>query len=89
MLSIEFKDKKFAKKNLLPTGNNPYEIKYYATVEEIMDVSSTRINAFDKFHIWDPNHVKYYLGKGRGNIWILRVYKLKYNKIEEYYNPEF
>ena len=71
-----FQDKKFAKNNLLPTGDNPYEVKYYATVEEVIDKPSTRIGAFNKFHIWTRDHVKNYLKGNKSKIWILRVYKL-------------
>ena len=71
-----FQDKKFAKNNLLPDGDNAYEIKYYATVEEVIDKSSTRIGSFNKFHIWTRDHVKWYLGSNNAKIWILRVYKL-------------
>ena len=71
-----FQDKEFAKNNLLPTGENPYEVKYYATVEEVIDKPSTRIGAFNKFHIWTRDHVKKYLGRETAKIWILRVYKL-------------
>ena len=69
--------KNFVKNNLLPNGQNGmYEVKYYATVEEVINKPSTRIGAFNKFHIWTSNHVKNYLGKKEAKIWILRVYKL-------------
>ena len=72
-----FSDKEFVKDNLLPAGENrTYEIKYYATVEEVIDKPSTRIGAFNKFHIWTRDHVKNYLGRKAAKIWILRVYKL-------------
>ena len=71
-----FQDKEFAKNNLLPAVDNPYEVKYYATVEEVIDKSSTRIGAFNKFHIWTRDHVKEYLGRATAKIWILRVYEL-------------
>ncbi|SDA56993.1 DUF1802 family protein [Methanobrevibacter millerae] len=71
-----FQYKEFVKDNLLPTGDNPYEVKYYATVEEVIDKPSTRIGSFYKFHIWTRNHVKDYLGRKKAKIWILRVYKL-------------
>ena len=59
-----FSDKKFAESNLLPKGGNgAYEVKYYATVEEVIDKPSTRIGAFNKFHIWTRAHVKDYLGR--------------------------
>ena len=71
-----FQDKEFAKNNLLPAGDDGYEIKYYATVEEIINKPSTRIGAFNKFHIWTRDHVKTFLGRSAANIWILRVYEL-------------
>ena len=71
-----FQDQEFAKNNLLPTGDNPYEVKYYATVEAVIEKPSTRIGAFNKFHIWTRDHVKDYLGRKPAQIWILRVYKL-------------
>ena len=71
-----FQDKEFAKNNLLPTGDDGYEVKYYATVEEVIEKSSTRIGAFNKFHIWTRDHVKEYLGRKEAKIWILRVYEL-------------
>ena len=61
----------------MPIGENrTYEVKYYATVEGVIDKSSTRIGAFNKFHIWTRDHVKNYLGGKKAKIWILRVYKL-------------
>ena len=71
-----FQDKEFAKNNLLPNGDDGYEVKYYATVEEVIDKPSTRIGSFNKFHIWTSDHVKNYLGRKEAKIWILRVYKL-------------
>lgn len=69
--------KSFVKDNLLPEGENrTYEIKYYATVEEVIDKPSSRIGAFNKFHIWTREHVKDYLGRKEAKIWILRAYKL-------------
>lgn len=69
--------KSFVKDNLLPAGENrTYEVKYYATVEEVIDKSSSRIGAFNKFHIWTREHVKDYLGRKEAKIWILRVYEL-------------
>lgn len=69
--------KNFVKDNLLPAGENrTYEVKYYATVEEIIEKPSSRIGTFNKFHIWTREHVKEYLGRKEAKIWILRVYKL-------------
>ncbi len=72
-----FQDKEFVKNNLLPEGESGnYKVKYYATVEKVIDKSSGRIGAFNKFHIWTRNHVKGYLGRNNAKIWILRVYEL-------------
>lgn len=72
-----FQDKEFVKDNLLPNGENrTYEVKYFARVEEVVEKSSARIGAFNKFHIWTREHVKNYLGRSPAKIWILRVYKL-------------
>ena len=69
--------KNFVKEYLLPVGENRnYEIKYYATLEDIIDKPSTRIGGFNKFHIWTRDHVKEYLRKKPAKIWILRVYEL-------------
>lgn len=71
----EYKD--FVKDNLLPNGENrTYEVKYFAKVDEVIEKSSSRIGAFNKFHIWTREHVKNYLGINSAKIWILRVYKL-------------
>ena len=71
-----FKDIEFVKDNLLPNGDEGYEVKYYATVEDIVDVPPTRIDTFDKFHIWTQDHVKNYLKRNNAKIWLLRIYKL-------------
>ena len=61
----------------MPKGEDgTYEIRYYATVEGVIEKPSTRIGAFNKFHIWTRDHVKDYLGRKPAQIWILRVYKL-------------
>lgn len=71
----EYQD--FVKDNLLPYGENrTYEVKYFAKVDEVIEKPSTRIGAFNKFHIWTRDHVKNYLGRNSAKIWILRVYKL-------------
>ena len=71
----EYKD--FVRDNLLPDGENrTYEVKYFAKVDEVIEKSSSRIGAFNKFHIWTRDHVKNYLGRNPAKIWILRVYEL-------------
>ena len=72
-----FQDKDFAKDNLLPAGEDgAYGVKYYATVEGLIEKPSSRIGSFNKFHIWTREHVKDYLGRKPAQIWILRVYEL-------------
>lgn len=74
-----FQDKEFVINNLLPQGENrTFEVKYYAEVDEVVEKSSARIGAFNKFHIWTREHVKNYLGRNSAKIWILRVYKLNH-----------
>ena len=75
--SFQGKYQDFVKDNLLPAGEDKkYAVKYYATVESVIEKSSSRIGAFNKFHIWTRNHVKNYLGRKPAQIWILRVYEL-------------
>lgn len=75
--SFQDEYKTFIKDNLLPEGEDrTYEVKYYATVEEVIDKSSSRIGAYNKFHIWTRDHVKNYLKGRKAQIWILRIYKL-------------
>lgn len=69
-----FREKSLLKTNLLQTRDDGYEVKYYETVEEVIDRPSTRIGAFNKFHILTRNHVKKYLGRNNSKIWILRFY---------------
>lgn len=69
--------KNFAKSNLLPKFENRiFEVKYYAEVDEVIEVPSSKIKDFDKFHIWTNDHVKSYLDRKSAKIWILRIYKL-------------
>ena len=75
--SFQEKYKSFVENNLLPaTEDKKYEIKYYAKVDEVIEKSSSRIGAFNKFHIWTRDHVKNYLNGKKAEIWILRVYEL-------------
>ena len=73
-----FTNKDFAKANALPKKEgNKTEVKYYAKVEKVIEKPSTRIGAFNDFHIWTRNHVKSYLNNKKAYIWVLRVYKLE------------
>ena len=76
--SFESKFKSFAEENALPNrDDNKTEIKYFATVEKVIEKSSQRIESLNKYHIWTNEHVKSYLGNQNAYVWILRVYKLK------------
>lgn len=42
-----FSDEEFVKDNILPVGENrTYEVKYYATVEEVIDKPSTLLKSY-------------------------------------------
>ena len=76
--SFEKEYKSFAEQNALPKrDNNGTEIKYFATVEKIIEKSSQRIGSLNKYHVWTNEHVKSYLGNQKAYIWVLRIYKLK------------
>lgn len=75
--SFKLNYSEFIKDNFLPDGENKiYKIKYYATIEEIVNCPQDMLDNISKFHIWTNKHVKNYLGKKNARIWILRVYKL-------------
>ena len=52
------------------------EIKYFATVEKILE-RPPRIIPSENFYIWRRGHVKSYLNGKNAYIWVLRVYRLK------------
>lgn len=67
----------FAKENALPKKEgSKSEVKYYATVEKVVEKASTRIGSLNKYHIWTGDHVKSYLGSGKAYVWVLRVSEL-------------
>ena len=67
----------FVAKNVLPEkmGNNIL-IKYYATIENILEMPLSRIPP-EKYYIWTRDHVKDYLTGETAFIWVLRVYSLQ------------
>jgi restriction system protein len=73
----------FVEKNALPEKKG-YRvlIKYYATLEEIIERPVSKIPS-DKYYIWTREHVKRYLNRSNAFIWVLRVYNLK----EPYWAP--
>lgn len=75
-----FKDNyhSFVEENALPKKENEKtEVKYFAKCENIIEKSSSVISRFDKYHIWNKEHVRSYLDGKKCNMWLLRVYKLK------------
>lgn len=75
--SFQGKYQGFVKSNSFPEkeGNNVL-IKYFATVENIVEKRASRIPS-DKHFIWTRDHVKRYINKESLFVWILRVYSLE------------
>lgn len=68
----------FVEENTLPNiKNNRTEIKYYAMIENFMELNSNRIGSLKKNYIWTKEHVQSYLDGNKAHVWILRIYKLK------------
>ena len=67
----------FIEKNALPNKEEKKtQIKYFASVEDIMTIYPSRINSIKDHIIWDTTHVKRYLRGKKGFLWLLRIYKL-------------
>jgi len=67
----------FVNENTLPnTQDKAYEVKYYATVEDVFETPVSRIGKFNNYHIWTKKHVSGYFDTKNANVWLLRVYKL-------------
>lgn len=72
------RDQQFVEKHAIPQKkDDQIEIKYYAIIEEIIEMDNSRIGSVDYLHIWSGKHVKSYLNKRNGFIWVIRVYRLK------------
>lgn len=68
----------FVEKNALPKKDGTkIEIKYFASLENILELSPQRIGYLQKYYIWTSDHVKSYLKGKKAQIWLLRIYKLK------------
>lgn len=75
--SFQDKYQEFVQSNSLPDKKgDKVLIKYFATVEEIVERPVSRIPSH-KHYIWTGGHVKNYMTGRTAYIWILRVYKLK------------
>ena len=67
----------FVNENTLPSSEGKaYEVKYYATVEDVFETPVSRIGKFNNFHIWTKKHVSGYFNTRNANVWLLRVYEL-------------
>ncbi len=75
--SFKESEKEFVKENTLPNAEGKsYEVKYYATVEEVFETPVSRIGKFNDYHIWTKKHVSGYFNTRNANVWLLRVYEL-------------
>ena len=75
--SFKESEKEFVKKYILPNVEGKvYEVKYYATVEEVFETPVSRIGKFNNYHIWTKQHVSGYFNTRNANVWLLRVYRL-------------
>ncbi len=64
------------KKNALPEENSDgYLVKYYVTVEDVIEKSAGSLSRLGNYHIWTNSHVRDYVPK-KGYVWLLRAYKL-------------
>lgn len=67
----------FVEEHTLPnTQDKAYEVKYYATVEDVFETPVSRIGKYNNYHIWTKKHVSGYFNTKQANVWMLRVYKL-------------
>ncbi len=68
----------FVEKNALPIKkDDKFPIKYYVSVEKIVEMSPSAIGGLKNKYIWTSEHVRNYLKGKNAQIWVLRVYKLK------------
>lgn len=75
--SFKESEKDFVKDHTLPDADGKkYEVKYYATVEDVFETPVSRIGKFNNYHIWTKKHVSGYFDTKNANIWLLRVYEL-------------
>lgn len=83
-IELTFKDEfiDFVNDNIMPIQEeSKTEIKYYATVEYVIEKKDIPISYFNDFHIWTDMHVYDYIGDKPLYIWLLRVYKIKSVKV--------
>lgn len=77
LVSFKESEKEFVKEYTLPNAEGKaYEVKYYATVEEVFETPVSRMGKFNNYHIWTKKHVSGYFNTKNANVWLLRVYEL-------------
>ena len=75
--SFKESEKDFVKEYTFPNiEGKKYEVKYYATVEEVFETPVSRIGKFNNYHIWTKKHVSGYFNTKNANVWLLRIYEL-------------
>lgn len=75
--SFKESERDFVKEFTLPVSDDEgYEVKYYATVEDVFETPVSRIGKFNPYHIWTKKHVSGYFNSSTANVWLLRVYEL-------------
>jgi len=68
----------FVEENAIPDKKgDKVAIKYYATVEKIVEKTPSSVSRLQKDYIWTSEHVRNYLKGKKAQVWVLRVYKLK------------
>jgi len=78
-LNLTFKNEyyNFALDNLVSNEELKIPIKYYATVEYVIEEKNIPISYFNDFHILTDMHIYNYLNDNDYYIWLLRVYKIR------------
>lgn len=70
--------KGFVENNAFPDKkDDKFSIKYYASVEKIVETSPSAVGRLKGKYIWTNEHVRNYLKGKKAKVWVLRVYKLK------------
>lgn len=72
------KHKDFVSNNSLPKiKDDNVEIKYFASVDKIEDISPSKAVSMSKYCVWNRKHIKNYLQNKKGYVWLLRVHELE------------
>jgi restriction system protein len=75
--SFQETHQRFVAENILPEKNgDKVLIKYYATLENILEKPVSKIPS-EKYYIWTKDHVKHYMTGKTAFIWALKVYTLQ------------